>query len=226
MGQRKPSKKKRKLMGRLVGADPSLASAAGVFLYPWDRLEWLAAGLNCIKPDSPNRFIVELVERLLACPPTKQDWIKQENLAPIIGPTPCTPAPGSPLYVLNMFLGTHPCFLRIEGYERADGSIGVRATHIPIPPVKVFGIELMKPDLVSDRILWGLWEVLYRDIDRTRLKRCPICKRWFVDHTKRGNKGRCTTTCTSRRWSWGERRKANHRLRGVDGYKPRPRRRT
>jgi len=217
MAQRKPSKKKLKLVGCLVGADPSLASAAAFFLYPGDRLERLASNLNDVEPDSPNRYLVDLVERLVTRSPAQQEWVRQKELAFIIGPTPCAPAPGSPLYVLNEFLAWNPCFIRIEGFERADGNIGVRATHIPIPPLQALGIgdqalrERVTPDLVEGRILWLLWEVLDRDIDLTRLKRCPVCNRWFVDHTKRGNKARCTARCTTRRWSWEERKRAGHR---------------
>ncbi len=226
MAQRKPSKKKLKLMRCLVGEDPSLASGAGMLLYPGDRLESLAANLNNVEPDSP--YLADLVERLLARPPAKQDWVEQKELAFFIGPTPCTPAPGSPLYDLNMFLASNPCFLRIEGLKRADGSIGANATHIPIPPFRLSGTHglaldpaveerLLKltADLTTQRILWLLWEVFDRNIDLTRLKRCPVCKRWFVDHTKRGNKARCTTRCTSRQWTWEERKKAGHKLRGV-----------
>jgi len=237
MAQRKPSKKKLKLMRCLVDEDPSLASGAALYLYPRDRLEYLAANLNNVEPDSP--YIADLVEQLLACPPAKQGWVSQKERAFVIGPTPCTPAPGSPLYVLNESLATNPCFLRIEGYERADGSIGVHATHIPIPPFQVSDAHdlaldpavrerLLKLtlDLTTQRILWLLWEVFDRNIDLTRLKRCPVCTRWFVDHTKRGNKARCTTRCTSRSWTWGERKKAGHKLRGVKNHIPRTRRRS
>lgn len=210
MTQRKPSKKKLKIVGCLVGSDPSLAATAGVFLYPWDRLEYLAADLNDIEPDSPNRNLADLVERLLAYPPAKQEWVKQKELAPIVGPTPCAPAPGSPLYVLNKFLETNPVILRIEGRERADGNVGIRATHMPIPFGLLVGDERLTLDLTAQRILWGLWDVLYHGVDLARLKKCPICNRWFVDHTKRGNQIRCSTRCTTRRWSWGERKKAGH----------------
>ena len=177
-------------------------------------------------PDSPHRFVVDLVERLLAHPPAKQEWVKRKDLAPIIGPTPCTPAPGSPLYGLNKFLEMNPCFLRIEGFERANGEIGIHATHIPIPFGMLIGDERLTLGHSQDRILWLLWEVLDRNVDLARLKRCPVCNRWFVDHTKRGNKTHCMTRCTTRRWSWEARKKAGHRLRGVKGYKPRPRKKT
>ncbi len=227
MAQRKPSQKKLKIVNCLVGADPSLATAAAIFLYPWDRLEYLAANLNDVAPDSSQRFIVDLVERLLACPPARQDWIKQANLAPIIGPTPCTPAPGSPLYVLNKFLQDIPCFLRIEGVERASGKIEVRATHMPFSrflltkeEMKKLGLServienLGKVDYEEDRIMWLLWEALYHGVDLARLKKCPVCHRWFVDHTKRRNKLRCTAACTTRRWSWEARKEAGHNLPG------------
>ena len=132
----KLSKKTTKLFGRIVGDDPSLAAIAPLFLYQGSdlyKLEWLAFTLNNVPPDSPAHSLAELIEKLVTYTPAKQDWTIQKDLTPIIGPTPCTPAPGSPLYVLNKYLQMNPCFLRIEGLERADGNIKVNATHIPIP---------------------------------------------------------------------------------------------
>ena len=99
--------KNKKLLERIAGDDP--ASVAPLFLYQGDdlyKLEVLAFTLNNVPPDSPAHSLAELIERLVTTPPTQQEWVKEA--APIIGPTPCTPAPGSPLYVLNKFLhGIH-----------------------------------------------------------------------------------------------------------------------
>jgi hypothetical protein len=72
----------------------------------------------------------------------------------------------------------------------------------------------MKPDLVTDRILWLLWEVFYRHIDLARLKKCTVCQKWFVDRSKNKSQIRCSTACTWQRWSWAERKKAGHQLPG------------
>ncbi len=205
-----PRKKIEKLIERIVGEEPGLAYAARLLFYPNDdlfKLEALASVLNDVPRDVPAHSLVELIERLVTNASTKQEWVRQENLAPIIGPTPCTPAPGSPLYVLNKFLETNPCILRIEGVERAHGNILVYATHIPLPLVAGMSRDV-------DRILWLLWEVFYRDIDLTRLKTCPVCHKWFVDRSKNKSKVRCSQPCTWQRWSWTERKKAGHHLPG------------
>ena len=213
------------LMGKIADDDPT--SIAPLFLYQGDdlyKLEVLAFTLNNVPPDSPAHSLAELIERLVTCTPAKQDWIRQEGMAPIIGPTPCTPAPGSPLYGLNKFLSRAPCFLRIEGLERADGNIKAYATHIPLPASVLLGLEnedkairecleRLKPNLTEDRVLWLLWEMFYRNLDLTRLKNCSVCHRWFVDHSKNKSKTRCSARCTSRRWSWEARKKAGHSKR-------------
>src|ERR1017187_3684428 len=127
-----PSEKMKKICQRIVGEDSSLASVVPLFIYRGDdvyKLEVLASILNDVPPDSPDHSLAELIERLVTRSPAKQEWVRQKELASIVGPTPCTPAPGSPLYVLNKFLQDVPCLLRIEGIERAGGNIEVRATH-------------------------------------------------------------------------------------------------
>jgi len=209
-----PSEKMKKIMERVVGAGPTLASVAPLFVYQRDplfKLEVLASVLNDVPPDSPDHSLSELIERIVTCSPEKQEWVRQKELAHIIGPVPCTPAPGSPLYVLNKFLQSSPCILRIEGLKRARGKIEVHAKHIPLP-------EFAGMSEGVDRILWLLWEVFYRDIDLTRLKNCPICHKWFVDHSKNKSKVRCSARCTWQRWSW-EARKAGLGKRKTKGGK-------
>jgi hypothetical protein len=203
-------KKIEKLVERIVGEEPGLASVARLFLYQNDdlfKLEVLASVLNDVPPDSPDRAIAEMIEKLVTIPPAEQEWVKVVDSPLGIGPTECDPAPESPLYVLNKFLEKNPCILRIEGVERAHGNIAVHATHIPLPLVAGMSRDV-------DRILWLLWEVFYRDIDLTRLKTCPVCHKWFVDRSKNKSKVRCSQPCTWQRWSWDERKKAGHHLPG------------
>lgn len=197
MKRTRTNEKNKRIMERLVGEEPGLAGVARLFLYQNDvlfKLEVLASVLNDVPPDSPDRDIADLIERLLTAPPAQQEWVKLAT--PLIGPAPCIPAPDSPLDVLNNFLATNPCVLQIQGLERADRNIEVNAIHVPVK---------LRQD--RDRILWLLWEVFYRSIDLTRLKNCPICHRWFVDHSKNKTKIRCSAACTSKRWSWEARKK-------------------
>ena len=216
--------KNKKLLERIAGDDPSLGSVAPLFLYQGSdlyKMEVLVFTLNNVPPDSPAHSLAELIERLVTCTPAKQEWTIQKNMAPLIGPTPCTPAPGSPLYCLNKFLATNPCFLRIEGLERADGNIGAYATHIPIPIGQLMldiedkaireSLERLEPNLTVDRVVWLLWEMFYLNLDLTRLKKCFVCHRWFVDHTKNKSKTRCSARCTSQRWSWKARKQSKRK---------------
>jgi hypothetical protein len=219
MKRTKPNGKNNKFVESLVGLEPALASFARLFLYQNDdlyKLEVLASVKNDVAPDSPHRFLADLIERLVTGAPAKQDW-EQITSFSILGPGRCTPAPGSPLYGLNKFLEWNPCILRIEGLERANGNIEISATHIPIPVPLIAGKDLgisdraigewVKQTADADRILWLLWEVFYRRLDLTRLKECTVCHKWFVDHSKNKSKVRCSTACTSKRWSWEARKK-------------------
>jgi hypothetical protein len=201
-----PSVRIKKLASLVGEEDPSLASVARLFIYQGDdlyKLEVLASILNDVAPDSPEHSLAELIERLVTCSPAKQDWVRQKELASIIGPTPCIPAPGSPLDALNKFLSGNPCVLRIEGREWEDSDIRISATHVPF--VKGYG--------PVDRLLWLLWEVFDCNLDLTRLKRCPVCNKWFADHTKNKSKARCSGPCTWQRWSWKARKDAGHKSR-------------
>lgn len=61
-------------------------------------------------------------------------------------------------------------------------------------------------------VLWHLWLFYFRDYGWERLKRCPVCRRWFVDHSDNRKTLRCSLACTSRWWSRDRRKKAGHTL--------------
>jgi hypothetical protein len=46
----------------------------------------------------------------------------------------------------------------------------------------------------------GVWVALLADFltnpQRDRLRRCPVCRRWFVDETRNRSARRCSRTCT------------------------------
>ena len=44
-----------------------------------------------------------------------------------------------------------------------------------------------------------------------RLKRCQLCKTWFVDTTKNKSTARCSTSCTNRWWDRNRRRQEGHK---------------
>lgn len=224
MKRTKPNGKTKKLLQRIVGEEPGLASVARLFLYQNDdlyKLEVLASVLNDVAPDSPDHAIAEMIAKLVTIPPAQQEWERQA--APILGPTSCTPAPGSPLHMLNEFLLQHPCVLRIKGLERAKGTIEVWADHLPVALPWVVGTsdKAIEQNRATDRILWLLWEVFYRNLDLKRLKKCPVCAKWFVDRSKNKSKTRCSAACTWQRWSWEARKEAGHNLPGGKSAKTR-----
>jgi hypothetical protein len=61
--------------------------------------------------------------------------------------------------------------------------------------------------------LWSVWRFFFHNPQWRRLKRCPQCRRWFVDHSRPANKVRCSAACTTRWWSMDRRRAAGHRLK-------------
>lgn len=205
MALKRPSKKITKILQSFVALDPSQTAAASFFLHQGGdlyKLEILASVLNDVPQGSPNRYLADLIERLVTTSPAKQGWVRQENPPPLISTT-CTPSPGSPLFGLNRFLETNPLILRIEGLERANGKVEICATHIPFSVLT--GDSNLK---VMDEIVWLLWEVFYRRMDLTRLKTCEICHKWFVDHTKNKSKTLCSSrACTNQKWSWEARKK-------------------
>jgi len=79
--------------------------------------------------------------------------------------------------------------------------------NIPSPPQ-----ELMKKSDHKKEVLWLLWEFYFRKIGLERLKRCPQCKRWFVDRTRNKQKEHCSLHCTWQWWSWIKRKKEGHNL--------------
>jgi hypothetical protein len=69
-----------------------------------------------------------------------------------------------------------------------------------------------KPASHTQSALWYLWRYYFQDNGWERLKRCPQCKRWFVDESKNKRKGRCSPHCTWNWWSRARRKQAGHKL--------------
>jgi len=215
------SKKMKKIYREIEEENPSLRVVTPLFQHrgqPFRKIEVLALCLNYLAPDSSARAIAELLERMLTEPLSKENWVRQDALAPIIGATPYTPAPGSPLYTLNKFLERNPLILRIEGYG-ANDNVEISATHIPIPALTLIpGVSDELSKALAERmadtnsIVTLLWEIFLRKEDLGRLRKCVPCGTWFVDRTKNRSKQRCSDRCTWQHWSWNKRKEAHHKL--------------
>jgi uncharacterized CHY-type Zn-finger protein len=52
-------------------------------------------------------------------------------------------------------------------------------------------------------VLCALWQFYFHGEGYKRLKRCPQCRKWFVDDTRNLGKVRCSQKCTNRWWARG-----------------------
>ncbi len=60
---------------------------------------------------------------------------------------------------------------------------------------------------------WMLWRCFFVE-QWWRLKRCPQCRKWFVDKTRNGVMVRCSRSCTDKWWTLARRREAHHHVPG------------
>lgn len=76
-------------------------------------------------------------------------------------------------------------------------------------------------DSTSGTALWHLWLFYFRDDGWLRLKRCPVCRTWFVDTSKNKSTRRCSEKCTWRYWSRDRRKEEHSKWKGanIDGTK-------
>lgn len=63
-----------------------------------------------------------------------------------------------------------------------------------------------------------LWRSYFHAEGWTRLKCCPICRRWFVDLTSDKRKQRCSEACTNIWWDYERRKKAEYTRFKEGGY--------
>lgn len=109
-------------------------------------------------------------------------------------------------------------------FEAAVGSFNSWATFKPLPvyliPKDPSGSKEVETQIgvwtPDQQALFLLWECFFKKNaqDRSRLKWCPECKRWFVDKTRNGIMVRCSTACTNKWWTIERRRQAGHDVPG------------
>jgi hypothetical protein len=66
------------------------------------------------------------------------------------------------------------------------------------------------PDSRGHFIVWLLWAYYFQGEGWKRLKRCPHCKRWFVDQNRNRNKVHCSNDCKWKFWSRERKREHGH----------------
>jgi len=63
-----------------------------------------------------------------------------------------------------------------------------------------FRIAMTGPDIrgsIHTQALHWFWLILHDAPDQRRLRRCPVCRLFFLDHTKNRSQRRCSSRCTS-----------------------------
>jgi hypothetical protein len=68
------------------------------------------------------------------------------------------------------------------------------------------GINFNHPHAFPFYVLWRVLESRLLD----RVKRCPECRRWFVDDTRNKSAARCSRDCTVKWWNRSRRKAATH----------------
>jgi hypothetical protein len=63
-----------------------------------------------------------------------------------------------------------------------------------------------------------LWQSYFLENGWRRLKNCPVCHKWFVDHTSDMRKARCSDPCTNRWWNYDRRKEAGYSRCKNGGY--------
>jgi hypothetical protein len=105
----------------------------------------------------------------------------------------------------NVYAAAHPFRLKVDvGLTRTKHEHAIPVFSDPLGEI---GFALGQ-----------LWRAYFHAQGWTRLKRCPICRRWFVDLTSDTRKQRCSVACTNLWWSYSKRKQANYTRFKKGGY--------
>lgn len=106
------------------------------------------------------------------------------------------PFPAGAIRRFNDLAKENPIPLTIRRSKTKTGAFEIQTGHEPTSPMQ--------------SALWFLWQFYFQKKGWERLKRCPQCRRWFVDKTKNKKKDRCSQHCTNQWWSRDRRKKESH----------------
>ncbi len=99
----------------------------------------------------------------------------------------------------NRWARTIPVHLEVMRVKVKGGKVGL------VPTVHTQGHEGFAA--------WLVWRLFFVE-QWQRLKRCPQCRKWFVDKTRNGVMVRCSKACTDKWWTLPRRREAGHNVPG------------
>lgn len=128
-------------------------------------------------------------------PPNKRSWFDRQWLS--------TERYPDPLFAINHFndlAKKHPVTLQVSVSKTESGQLITSPTHTG--------------DTLTANMLILLWECYFQGNGYERLKRCPVCKKWFVDETKNKSQIYCTNHCGNLWWDRPRRKEAGHKGEG------------
>ena len=125
-------------------------------------------------------------------PPNKRSWFDRQWSS--------TERYQAPLFAINHFndlAKKNPVTLQVNVSKTKSGQLIINPTH--------------KGDTLTATMLALLWEYYFQNKGYDRLKRCPKCKKWFVDETRNKSQIYCSHHCGNLYWNRAQRREAGHK---------------
>lgn len=151
----------------------------------------------------------DIIETMTAQPPSKENEQKRKRswFAVYESPHERYPFPRLAIDKFNSLAKENPVSLEIMIKKSKKGL----SIYNGGPTVEIFAGH--NPTSSMQSALWFLWRFYFQNKGWDRLKRCPQCRKWFVDQTKNKKKDRCSKHCTWQWWSRDRRKKEGH---GID----------
>jgi len=152
--------------------------------------------------------VEDIVETMTAQPPSKEEEKKRKRslLAVYQSPHERYPSPWTAIHRFNNLAKENPVSLEIT-MKKAKKGLSIYEGG---PSVEILAGHNRASLMQS--VLWFLWRFYFQNEGWDRLKRCPQCRKWFVDRTKNRKKDRCSEHCTWQWWSRDRRKKEGHKI--------------
>lgn len=126
------------------------------------------------------------------------------TLHPLLGGGPRTGSITAAAGVFNKWASAIPVRLKVRWREEKGGAVHIQ------PQIDTEG--------ETGFVVWMVWRVFFYAKRWNRLKRCPQCRKWFVDRTRNAVMARCSKSCTDKWWTLERRREAGHKVPGSARY--------
>lgn len=176
--------------------------------------------LRSVRGRSPSRALEDLAWFLNKLPEMSggmaEAWKEAERVVQFVVPDP------NRTRAIRRLLGTPPDLMppRMPSLEDAAWAFNRMTKRLPSRLTiradrQARGRVVFRPDVTgpgeAHLAAWMLWRFFFPDEGWRRLKRCPQCRKWFVDTTKNRTKTFFPDSCKDRWWNRERRRGAGHR---------------